>query len=301
MQTTCDTCGESFRVGKQRKVPPEHCQRCRRKHQFAKLLDRDLPLVGSVFLDRERFEGYDSETRLSLSRKKKFRTTCVTCGSLYTAALVFEAKKKHPWNCKACAIRKEWQEPNYADSHRRSLKAAHNRPEVLLKHSDAQLRKWQDPEQRQRMVEALQQLAQDPAWREKVSDGLLRRWTEDPPKCSFGSRHSGRFTCSTGQQVYLRSSYEFRIAALFERRQVEFEVEQHPFQLVTLPKKTVYVPDFYLPEYDVHWEVKGFLYEDARAKWNAFRLEYPNVRAFMLFKGDLERLEAEENAFANYV
>lgn len=48
--------------------------------------------------------------------------------------------------------------------------------------------------------------------------------------------------------------------------------------------------DFFLPEKNLYVEVKGYFYPDARAKWDAFVIQYQESK-LLVMKKQLDRLE----------
>ncbi|MBT7912518.1 hypothetical protein HN588_01265 [Candidatus Bathyarchaeota archaeon] len=244
--------------------------------------------------------AYDAKSRFLLGGKVRFETECSQCNGKYTTTLSRERKKKHTWCCKSCAITREWKDENYRKSHESALKIAHNTPEAKAAHSKAQLRKWVDPDERDKMEKALQ-ASKTPEWRAKVSQSLKERWLIDPPNCSFGTRHAGWYDKLDGTRAWLRSSYEHRAARAFDEQGVIWEYEKRRFQICVREKETVYVPDFFLPEYDLIVEVKGYFYPDAREKWEAFLAQHSEIKACIWFKEQIIMLENGELQIENQV
>lgn len=79
------------------------------------------------------------------------------------------------------------------------------------------------------------------------------------------------FIKSDGIQVWLRSTYEIYFAIALENREIKWEYENK----IDLGDCT-YLPDFYLPEYDLYIEVKGYLYPKSHKKLIKFNDLYPD-------------------------
>lgn len=94
--------------------------------------------------------------------------------------------------------------------------------------------------------------------------------------------------------VWLRSSYEVAVAQLLDRMQVKWVNEPGPFDIVyEYDGKTrhgTYRPDFYLIDMGIYLETKGYWRDDALAKFNAFKEQYPELRIELLDTSRLKRL-----------
>lgn len=91
-----------------------------------------------------------------------------------------------------------------------------------------------------------------------------------------------------GRKFYLKSSYEIRVANKLESLGIQWEYEPKVFGL----GDTTYRPDFYLPEYDIWWEVKGWLnYYNKEKMYKFFKL-YPEITLRMVWKEDMIHLES---------
>lgn len=87
-----------------------------------------------------------------------------------------------------------------------------------------------------------------------------------------------------------RSSYEVRLATALDALKIRWEYETHRFQLG--PKQT-WAPDFYLPDGDCFWEVKGWMGPRSKQTIAAFRHEHPDVRLIIVLIHHIEALERE--------
>jgi hypothetical protein len=92
-----------------------------------------------------------------------------------------------------------------------------------------------------------------------------------------------------GSRVWMRSTYEVRLARCLDARRIAWEYEPRRFTLADC----TYLPDFYLPAVNEYWEVKGWLDPRSRDKIEQFRRLYPDVTLKVLFEPDIIRLEQE--------
>lgn len=86
--------------------------------------------------------------------------------------------------------------------------------------------------------------------------------------------------------VWLRSTYELRVAKKLDENNIIWEYEKR----VDLDGST-YAPDFYLPEYDMYIETKGYLYINAYKKLIKFNEMYPDILLKIFEKKDIKLYE----------
>jgi hypothetical protein len=91
------------------------------------------------------------------------------------------------------------------------------------------------------------------------------------------------FVLPNGEEVWLSCSYEPRVATALTNMGIVWEYESEAFLLEMDGKKANYWPDFYLPEYDMWLEVKGFWRDDAIIKVANFLEQYPNVHIRIVY------------------
>jgi len=97
--------------------------------------------------------------------------------------------------------------------------------------------------------------------------------------------HHGK--CGTYKGIWMRSSYELNFAIWLDKQNIKWLYESKTFDL----GKTTYTPDFYLPEFNLYIEVKGWWRDDAKYKFNLFKQIYCGERIKVLEK---EELQSEE-------
>lgn len=108
------------------------------------------------------------------------------------------------------------------------------------------------------------------------------------PSCKCGYGKGSHFTKTDNTIIWLRSSYELRIANILTLLNISWEYEYKSFDLITL---SPYHPDFYLPEYDLWWEVKGYMTIIAEQKLLEFKKLYPEKIIKLLHDEDIQVLE----------
>jgi hypothetical protein len=96
------------------------------------------------------------------------------------------------------------------------------------------------------------------------------------------------YTKTDGSIIWLRSSYEIRVAKMLDKLALNWIYEPHSF---SIDDSRTYRPDFYLIDLDIWWEVKGWLDEYARYKITKFWERYPEKTLRIIWKEDIEQLE----------
>jgi hypothetical protein len=91
-------------------------------------------------------------------------------------------------------------------------------------------------------------------------------------------------------------------ATFLTRQNIEFEYEPREFILLTDLSGNIrqsFLPDFYLPEYDLYLEItalKQSLVKKKKAKLKLARLIYPQVKFEILYKNDLIEILINQNS-----
>ena len=86
-------------------------------------------------------------------------------------------------------------------------------------------------------------------------------------------------------EIRMRSSWELRFACWLDKQGIAWTYEPQ----FKLSSGHVYMPDFQLASSDII-EIKGYMREDAKAKWDIFCAEYPEINKILLMKEDLKKL-----------
>lgn len=86
---------------------------------------------------------------------------------------------------------------------------------------------------------------------------------------------------------YFRSSWEANFAKWLDLSEIKWLYEPRGFNLFIKNKKTKYYPDFYLPEFDLWIEVKGYWRDDAKEKHSMFLKTYKDINIEIFEKNKL--------------
>jgi hypothetical protein len=100
--------------------------------------------------------------------------------------------------------------------------------------------------------------------KEKNKIGVAKAWAEG--KMTPRSYNGKRFLY---KNVWMRSTYEVECARQLDQSNVDWEYEPQRFWLEEL--QLTYLPDFYLPGFNIYLEVKGWMYPGSQEKIDAFR------------------------------
>lgn len=122
-----------------------------------------------------------------------------------------------------------------------------------------------------------------PEIRAKVS-GRNNGMYGKPSPHGAGRGKGAYFTKTDGVSVYLRSTYETMFAIGLEQNEIIWKYENR-FDL----GDCTYLPDFYLPEYDLYIEVKGWLSKKAYGKLIKFSELYPNIKLVVFELNDIKK------------
>lgn len=87
------------------------------------------------------------------------------------------------------------------------------------------------------------------------------------PKGKLWSKQS-TYTKADGTEVIMDSTWETKLAILLDRLEIKWDRGNHLVLDYQTPRgrKRKYIPDFYLPDYDIYVEVKGYWTDAARLK-----------------------------------
>jgi len=80
--------------------------------------------------------------------------------------------------------------------------------------------------------------------------------------------------------IWFRSSWEANFAKWCDLSGIKWEYEPKAFELIIKNKETTYTPDFYLPEFDLWIEIKGWWRRNGKNKFNWFKKNYKNIQLF---------------------
>ena len=119
--------------------------------------------------------------------------------------------------------------------------------------------------------------AQKLAWKYGKQKAEIYKTPEHRRKMSiFGGyrENSGRIEKSiyikNGQRIWLQGSWEVKMANFLDTNSIEWEKNRIGYKYIFNGREHLYFPDFYLKDYQVYVEVKGYETERDRAKWSQF-------------------------------
>ena len=93
------------------------------------------------------------------------------------------------------------------------------------------------------------------------------------------------YTLKDGTQINMRSTWEAKFADYLDKNGLLWEYEGKTFEL---SGGQTYTPDFYINDWGMFIEIKGYPHEISIKKYYAFKNEYPNIKSRILFKEDLK-------------
>lgn len=228
---------------------------------------------------RSLLETYKSNPKLReyLSiKRKEYYSLHPEAGKIHSQKIIIyysdeNNRKKHSERCKEYYINNPLSEEekrkrtSYIENYYRT------HPDARKKHSNYM--KLHNP-------------SQDPEVAEKISYGMKMYHKDHPNPVGTGYGHGAHYN-----NIWLRSSYEIRYAGILDALNIKWEYEHGSFWISSL--EHTYRPDFYLPEYDLWIEVKGYFKEFDIIKTQKFYEEYPNINLKIIYLEHLNSLEHE--------
>ena len=126
--------------------------------------------------------------------------------------------------------------------------------------------------------------------RKILSDKRKQYLSEHPTSLIKNMRSNGKwYTRLDGSKIWLRSSYEIRVAIMLDKLSIDWIYEPKAF--IINNNNVTYRPDFYLPSLDVWWEIKGWMDDNSVYKINNFIDTYPEHRIRILKEDEIKKLE----------
>lgn len=126
--------------------------------------------------------------------------------------------------------------------------------------------------------------------RQKLSENRKHYLLDHPTSLIKNIRSNGKwYNRLDGSEIWLRSSYEVRVAIMLDKLNTTWIYEPEAF--IINDNKTTYRPDFYLPDLDVWWEIKGWMDDNSRYKINSFINKYPDRIMRILKEDEIKKLE----------
>ena len=90
-----------------------------------------------------------------------------------------------------------------------------------------------------------------------------------------------------------KSRFEKRFASDLKQRRIVFDYEKHKFSYQ--PKIKNYTPDFYMPEFDLFVETKGFFNVADRVKHLLIKEQHPDVDIRFVFMNPFTKINRKSS------
>ena len=90
-----------------------------------------------------------------------------------------------------------------------------------------------------------------------------------------------------------KSRFERRFASDLKQRRIVFDYEKHKFSYQ--PKIKNYTPDFYMPEFDLFVETKGFFNVADRVKHLLIKEQHPDVDIRFVFMNPFTKINRKSS------
>jgi len=131
----------------------------------------------------------------------------------------------------------------------------------------------------------------------KYSQGICRQCANKKHSIWMTGRFKGKNSFAFGKvpshgkreiykNILMRSSWEVNFAQWCDLSGIKWEYESKTFDL----GDTTYTPDFYLSEFDLWIEVKGYWRDDAKKKYSLFKRKYPQSKIKLLMEKELKHM-----------
>lgn len=263
MKTTrCEICNSIVQFNKLNNKLGKYCSdECNNK---ARKIRNNIPIkLNEYNIDRENLVVWYNNKKLD--KKRKFQLQCEECGSIFNTTINYLKNKEFKWSCHSCSVKNAWKKDDYIKSHVEGNIAAWT-PYRRQISADSCLKNWAIPEFRDKMVK----IFRDPAIKKKSLDNR-----------KYKRIHA--FGCA------FRSTYEYRLAAALTEHNIIWKFEPMYFRLKSLNK--IYFPDFYLPEYNLWIETKGYWTDIAKLKFKTLKIEYPDIKIMPFYLENIIRIE----------
>lgn len=129
-------------------------------------------------------------------------------------------------------------------------------------------------------------------WKGKLSDNKKNRARGKRNGMYGKAPHHPKpieWTSKDGREIKFRSSWELTVAKYLDAMDIAWEFEPKRFKL----KDKTYLPDFYLPEDDVYWEVKGWYNEKAKERTSEFRELHNDCNLVVITKPTYDMIDKQ--------
>lgn len=186
---------------------------------------------------------------------------------------------------KSARISKRFKEWNSKNEHPKGMLGKHHSPEFSAKTSIRVKKYWDEitPEMADKRYRKMIQT--------KIENGTLNTTKSKIARYSRGIAGERE---DLGN-VLFRSSWEANIARYMNFLKIRWEYEKYEFVFDEFTKGCIsYTPDFYLPEFDIWIEVKGWMNEKSIKKLESFKKYYPSEYGKLILIDKKKYLEIEK-------
>lgn len=132
----------------------------------------------------------------------------------------------------------------------------------------------------------------------KYGQGMCRKCADEKHSRWLKGRFKGKDCPAYGKlpthsrwakykDIWMRSNWEILYAIYLDSKNIKWQYEPKTFDL----GDTTYCPDFYLPKKDLYIEIKGYWRDDAKQKFELFRIKYPKTKIKVLMKEQLQEMK----------
>ena len=137
-----------------------------------------------------------------------------------------------------------------------------------IKCSERQKEKYdKHPEIKEQISNSVKKLWKSSLYRKHMINKIINR--EINPRCGSGM---GGLRKDIGHPV--RSTWEANVCRILQFLNIEYDYE--PEKFVFEKEEMTYTPDFYIPDWDIYWEIKGYMNEKSKEKIKLFRKYHPD-------------------------
>lgn len=118
-----------------------------------------------------------------------------------------------------------------------------------------------------------------------------KKFRKNHIKCGGYREKSGRckkilYNKKEGVSIYLQGTWEFKFAKFLDEKSINWEKNKVGYKYIFKGIQRLYFPDFFLNDYNLYVEVKGYETEKDKEKWKQFPFKLLVIR-----KNEIENLE----------
>lgn len=247
-----------------------------RKKRDAVLFSREVQQRKGASMSRVwRQDGYSERVRERISNaERKPEVRAAKAAQMHKYWDDPEAPERR--RVRSNKMKKLWREPEYG-GHKHLA-------EMRTRWAAQATKNWQNPEVRKKMLTHLK-------------SRKMRKMTSD--RCKGTTPAFCKLKCPCVRHagiVMMRTTWEVAYAQFLDRFNIAWEYEARYIYVGEGPWiGRRYIPDFYLPDFDMFVEIKGFWMWGADKKVEAVCKRYPSIRLRILEQHDLEELGIKFN------